>query len=365
MNLLYNFSSASVGKPSFFEMFLESQMMPSLKPAIEYIIEVFVQRYPSYYSLLNYTDEAFYTFLLILERHYLKHYDGSFAENFYGLKRAIVTSGTNDNPPPLRMKHKLSTLFFLVVLPYIKTKLDKLYTKLDNEHNRAANNNNTNTNTTAQQRHKIVRILCSILYSVYPYLVASYEGSLFIYQLLYMYGYSIYYDPFLHIQGLHVTRQTSRDKLLLALKLKQQEKHRKSLLKEKGKLVLIWLFLVDGVRKILDYTQYLLPITIFFFKFLEWWYNEPRFQQSTNDMTPPPPHPPKMSTTSSIKLPEDKSKCGLCKETRTNPSISISGFVFCYPCLHEYVNNHRECPITKQPMETEQIRKIYDDNDNL
>jgi hypothetical protein len=40
MNILFNFNPADVNRPSFFEMFLETQMMPSLKPALKYIFSV-------------------------------------------------------------------------------------------------------------------------------------------------------------------------------------------------------------------------------------------------------------------------------------------------------------------------------------
>jgi hypothetical protein len=74
---------------------------------------VVAQNNPRYLPLLNYSDEIFYAVVGVLERHYLKHYDGSFSENFYGLKREIVTKDGKKGPP-LQRKHKLWSLFFLV-----------------------------------------------------------------------------------------------------------------------------------------------------------------------------------------------------------------------------------------------------------
>src|SRR5690349_17027219 len=40
----------------------------------------------------------------------------------------------------------------------------------------------------------------------YPFINAVYEGSIFIYQLLYLYDYTSYFSPFHHLQGLTLKR---------------------------------------------------------------------------------------------------------------------------------------------------------------
>jgi len=126
MNILFNFNPADMNRPSFFEMFIETQMMPSLKPALKYIFSVLAQRVPRLNWCVQWIDEIFYAALFILERHYLRHYDGSFSENFYGLKRVPVNS-EGKKTGPLKSHHRKWSLFFLVVVPYLKDKLDKLY----------------------------------------------------------------------------------------------------------------------------------------------------------------------------------------------------------------------------------------------
>jgi hypothetical protein len=51
--------------------------------------------------------------------------DGSFSENFYGLRRAPVTA--DGKVPPLTSTQKQWSLFFLVVIPYLKDKADRWY----------------------------------------------------------------------------------------------------------------------------------------------------------------------------------------------------------------------------------------------
>jgi len=33
--------------------------------------------------------------------------------------------------------------------------------------------------------------------------------------------------------------------------------------------------------------------------------------------------------------------------------------VFCYPCIHAYVEAHGRCPVTLMPAELDDIRKLY------
>jgi hypothetical protein len=199
MNLLYNYNSGNPSQPSFIEMFLETQMIPSLKPALEWVIGILAQRYNRLYSALDYLDEIFYGVVFILERHYLKHYDGSFSENFYGLKRVIVTPD-GKTPPALRRLHKLWSLFFLVVVPYLKTKLDKYYQKtFGSERPREPT-------TEPNQAQKFFG-------HIYPFLTVVYEGLFFLYQILYMYDMTQYYTPLLHLQGL-VVKKISLDDMV-------------------------------------------------------------------------------------------------------------------------------------------------------
>jgi len=349
MNLLYNYNSGNTNQPSFIEMFLETQMIPSLKPALEWVMGIIAQRYNRLYPAMEYMDEIFYGVVFILERHYLKHYDGSFSENFYGLKRVIVTPD-GKTPPPLRRIHKLWSLFFLVVMPYLKTKLDKYY-----------------KNTFGTDRPRIEEDIevtgpKKLFGTIYPFLTVIYEGLFFLYQILYMYDMTEYYTPFLHLQGIVVKKISISDMVRQNFKSVQKLKEKQRAQQQLGFFLLLWHYLVDGFNSFLDYSQYLLPTAVFFFKFLEWWTNEPRFKQTTS-LLPPRPEPPKRAL-GGLPIPSDKKICPICKLPRTNPAMATSGFVYCYTCIFRYVEENNECPITKQPMTKDQIRKIYDE-DNL
>eukprot|EP01130_Rhizamoeba_saxonica_P018822 TRINITY_DN9562_c0_g1_i1.p1 TRINITY_DN9562_c0_g1~~TRINITY_DN9562_c0_g1_i1.p1 ORF type:complete len:350 (+),score=38.45 TRINITY_DN9562_c0_g1_i1:126-1052(+) len=307
---------------------------------MEYVLEVLGQRNERFNAAIEYSNEIFYLLVFILERHYLKHYDGSFAENFYGLKRSIVTRD-GKNGPPLQRRNKLICLFFLVFIPYIRSKFDAMFIKKFRQ--RYGN--------TSEEEMSLKEILFK---RIYPWIIAIYEGSFFVYQLLYMYQYTKYFTPFLHLQGLIVERISMHDMV------RQQKKTNMKLLeKEQINTILgriIW-YLSEGGRKILDYSRYILPMTIFIFKFLEWWYSEPRMVQQ--NAIPPPPGPP-ARVEGAYHIPEDPTVCAICGEERTNPASVPSGYVYCYPCIFEYVSEENRCPITYMSANVTQIRKIYE-----
>jgi peroxin-12 len=56
---------------------------------------------------------------------------------------------------------------------------------------------------------------------------------------------------------------------------------------------------------------------------------------------PPPPPAPKVSK-DGIPLPTDRTTCPIFLQKRTNPAMAaVSGYVFCYPCIFNYVSQVR------------------------
>jgi hypothetical protein len=99
------------------------------------VLQVLSDRHPWAFRAHAYKDETFALFLLFVEHHFLSRAHASFAENFYGLKRAIVISptatmaaaagGALPPVPPtadLSPKLKLGSLMALVLGPYLHSK---------------------------------------------------------------------------------------------------------------------------------------------------------------------------------------------------------------------------------------------------
>ncbi|PRP82606.1 hypothetical protein PROFUN_04911 [Planoprotostelium fungivorum] len=392
-------------RPSFFEMIAQQEMMPTLKPALRYIFSTLAARHPTMEWFANHNDEVFTFLLLLLENHHLKHYDASFAEYFYGLKRmrlvppplttptksrfqlssllpslmspkAPSTTSQQESlqaptPVPIGVSERRWGLFTAVAIPYIKSKMDNLYKEHFPMHQFSVREGLIADDDHPDNQHGLTRYLPpsfrrfiynALMYG-YPYFNAFYEASFFLYQLYYLYGSTNYYTPFLHAQGVTLQRLSIQQ---LDAQREGQQKRRNMRLKKLngGPLPRAWKLVVFLYDLVLDYSRWMLPITIFLFKFLEWWYTESRLRGGDSLPLPPPPQPPKIAR-KGLDVPTDKSLCPLCKEKRTNTtdrekSISIGGILFCYPCLYSHVRDHHDCPVTLKKMEIDQIRKIYD-----
>ena len=102
----------------------------------------------------------------------------------------------------------------------------------------------------------------------------------------------------------------------------------------------------------------LLPTSIFFLKFLEWWYASDFARQLSTKTAasielPPPvglkPPPPSSernrvhgdsSSRHLVRAPEDDSgRCPICEREIANPTAVQTGYVFCYPCVFRWVQD--------------------------
>eukprot|EP01133_Synstelium_polycarpum_P018137 gene18137-21678_t len=348
-------------------MFAQHQMMPTFKPAMKYIFT----RNSKFEFVVKYHDEFFYSLLLLLEYHYLKYYEGSFSENFYNLKRELFQSSRKTVPLLKRLWN-----------PQLQADVDdKEYKKgLETIQRRRTGNsmmyNLTNEETpdnAIKLRHKhpinalglldespqhpFIKVLRKIFLKLYPIISATYESSFFIYQLLYLYEYTDYYTPFLHMQKIILKRLTHEDINSHTEAVKTRRNERINMVRN-WPMPYLLTPIVKVLDSVLDYSKFILPASVFLFKSLEWWYSENRSSPPSLPI-PPPPSPPKRAPNGLIP-PADKSVCALCVRERTNPAICGSGFVFCYPCIHKYVQQHGKCPITFLPTGVEQLRKIYE-----
>jgi len=93
MEFMSDIAEMDEAKPSLFELLSESQLRELLEPSLRYLLAIATQRHPRYLlRILNRYDEVYALLMLLIERHYLKRWGGSFTENFYGLKRVRVTA---------------------------------------------------------------------------------------------------------------------------------------------------------------------------------------------------------------------------------------------------------------------------------
>lgn len=129
-----------------------------------------------------------------------------------------------------------------------------------------------------------------------------------------------------------------------------------------GLLAKLRRMLISSPRLLLDSLKILLPTAIFFIRFLEWWYSpsSPARSLAVSPQGPAVP-PPRMLPPHPRGLQIDGSKygeCGLCHGALANATAFPSGYVFCYRCAHDYIQEHGRCPVTLLPARVWQLRKI-------
>uniref|UniRef100_A0A1D1YUU7 Peroxisome biogenesis protein 12 n=1 Tax=Anthurium amnicola TaxID=1678845 RepID=A0A1D1YUU7_9ARAE len=382
-------------RPTFFEMAAAQQLPDSLRAALAYSLGVFALRRPFVHKILDYEDEFFGLLMLVLETHSLRTTDASFSESLYGLRRRTVNIASSKDKqkmdskqlqlPGLRKRQKVLSVAFLVVLPYLKSKLQSIYNKEREARLQASlwghddatlddtglyigqeEVSHAGTDVVGVESSRIAHIkrrLSAVIGASYPWIHASNEGLSFAYQLLYLLDATGFYNPGLHVLGVHVCRATGQELMDSSSRISRIRSHERERLRGPPWFKALQRLLLNCVYTTLDYAQTGLIAAVFFFKMMEWWYQsaEERMSAPTVFPPPPPPPPPKVAA-DGISLPPNRTLCPLCSQKRVNPSVvEVSGFVFCYSCIFKYISQYKRCPVTLTPATINQIRKLFHD----
>ncbi|KAL6966638.1 ubiquitin-protein ligase peroxin 12 [Sarracenia purpurea var. burkii] len=382
-------------RPTFFEMAAAQQLPSSLRAAITYSLGVLALRRPFLHKVLDYEDEFFALLMLVLETHSLRNTDASFSESLYGLRRRAVNirvkndisctdSGVRIQHSGLEKHQKILSVVFLVVLPYLKSKLHSIYNKEREARLRASlwgdgdetfNDSDyldggddsfvstSGSDVEASLGIYLKKRVQKIIGACYPWVHAGNEGLSFAYQLLYLLDATGFYSLGLHALGIHVCRATGQELMDTSSRISKIRSRERERLRGPPWLKAVQGALLSCTYTVLDYSQTGLIAAVFFFKMMEWWYQsaEERMSAPTVYPPPPPPPPPKIAR-EGIPLPPDRTICPLCSQKRANPSaLVVSGFVFCYACIFKYVSQYKRCPVTLMPATVEQIRRLFHD----
>ena len=381
-------------KPSLFELLSEQQLSSLLPPSLRYLLVVATHRHPRYLlRILNSFDELYALLSVLVERHYLTTYGGSFTENFYGLKRERVLRIKGGEVPraqigaaaQVRETLKLKTgdvwknIAVMVGLPYLKRKLDESYdvhiapqASLIMGSGPTYNRDELPSNATLRQ--KVVHFYKYFLRNIYPSVNAAYYFSLLLFNLLYLFDNTKYSSPWLWLIGTRIRRLGAADHHAIALanEPKPTEPGRP------GQGLSGILSPRTLYPRLLSSLRILLPTSIFALKFLEWWHQSDFSRQLSRkaaeglDLPPPitsglalarKPKAKPTETDDSEKRPAPKGDkpappiptgsllpiltvpppitsdlCPICLHPISNPAACQTGFVFDYPCIFKWVD---------------------------
>jgi peroxin-12 len=370
---------------------------------LRYLLAVATHRHPRYLlRILNSFDELYALIMTVVERHYLRTYGGSFTENFYGLKRERVLRVKGGEVPraqlgaaaqvretlKLRDSDVWRNLAVMVGLPYIKRKLDESYDIHAASHSVLGRGfqRDTPPPSNAKLKERFMYYYKWFLRKIYPSVNAAYYFALLAFNLAYLFDSSRYHSPFLWLIGTRIRRLGDADHK--AIELATQP--RPSPAPRPGQSSSIFHPRTIGRTigpRLLSSLRFLLPTSIFALKFLEWWHASDFARQlsrkaaeglelpppvisglsslskptsaigekSANEDEKPTPNTtsPPISSTSLLPIftvqpasQTDSSSCPICSNRIVSATASPYGFVYCYTCIHKWVEGNHDRQIT-------------------
>ncbi|XP_030041797.1 peroxisome assembly protein 12 [Microcaecilia unicolor] len=345
-------ASLSDERPSIFEVIAQDSLMIAVRPALQHIAKILAESNPQRYGTLwRWFDEIYSLLNLVLQQHFLAKTSASFSENFYSLKRIVL--GNHEGPHSLAnvglpKGNHWRSLLFLVLIPYLKVKLEKLVSRLREE-----------DDYSIQLPASPWKRFYKAFLAAYPFVNMAWEGWFLSQQLRYILGKAQHHSPLLTLAGVRLVRLTAEDIQAMEQRVASTAASQQSAHSLNNKLKRAVKRALGGVALSLSTG---LSVGVFFLQFLEWWYSSEN-QETIKSLSalplPPPPIHFDQETYSPL-LPKLKTVCPLCRKIRANDTaLSTSGYVFCYRCTYYYVKHHQRCPVTGYPTELQHLVKLY------
>lgn len=389
-----NASALDPDTPTLFELLSAKELDDLINPSIRFIITFYAQRHPRYLlRVANRFDEIYGLAMGLVEHYHLKNWNSSFTEKFYGLKRTNVlnTSALRAQyavPDLVQQRRRLTkrqiwgSLALLVVVPYVREKLDVKYEQLkgralvrsmDEERRRIKRD------TSIDVKSKVRFEIDYWFYKLYPMATSAHHLATLLLYLGFLFGKTSSHSVSDYLLGIKYSRMSNYDYVLD--QERSQPIQQLGELNEDGDVPLVGkLVNLFTTRKGLDVVQsgalqglsYALPTSMFLLKFLEWWSGSDlahrlmsKSRGVVEDSLPPPQSVPeadksedddsKIQETKGVIQVRDSSLCPLCGDPVTNPTVIESGIVFCYPCIYKHLESGDKesggyCPVTGQKL---------------
>ncbi|ODV98349.1 hypothetical protein PACTADRAFT_48126, partial [Pachysolen tannophilus NRRL Y-2460] len=346
-----------VDSPTLFEIISATQLEKLLSPSIRFIIVQYIQRFPNRYliRLINRFDEFNLIARGAIEYNFLKNWNSTFIEKFYGLKRVLGDNHYSGNLSEIPIDIKESrrrlkslqifiSLIEIVGLDYLKEKLDLLHDKIYSK----------------KLLNKELTSFENLFLTIYPVFKTSLLVLDLLFKVLYLSGNVKSPTLLTYLFKINYARLNTFDYQLNEKRvenyLNTNTPARKTIFRPPTLSQQVYLAILRTLKPakvlVLLLSNKIFPASIFLLKFLEWW-NSSDFASkfSTKDSIDKKFPPPKFKNLNSYK------NCPLCNKKITNPTVIETGFVFCYSCIHNYLNGlddneaeYGRCPVTGQTL---------------
>lgn len=335
--------------PTIFEIISSAQLESLLSPSLRYVLVHYASKYPYYLlGVANNFDELNLLLRGFIEWYFFKYWQGSFTENFYGLKRVAKTKLNDYNsskltqlvPGMIEKRRQLSTvqrwgsIFEVVGSTYIAEKLNYWYELWYPKY--ITNQLVIDVDSSLGDK---IRIKAKIWFvKWFPYIQSAIKLGNLLAMLTYLNGTTkspglISYLLNINFSRLNQYDYDKNDPL-------REKRHFPNRVSPPSTLEWVLSLLTRYGSRPLWRTITLVmgtifPVLIFALKFLEWW-NNSHFNEKLKKSDLPSLPPPKPLTKPQRVYRSGKT-CPLCKQEISNPAIIETGYVFCYSCIYQYL----------------------------
>uniref|UniRef100_H2YD37 Peroxisome assembly protein 12 n=1 Tax=Ciona savignyi TaxID=51511 RepID=H2YD37_CIOSA len=336
-------ASKTANLPSPFEVLAQDNLNDSVAPAMKHVVRVLAQYDPQNFAwCYGWFDELFAIANLFTQQHFLCKHNSTFAEYYYELQRLVPHKSNNKNPFQFKSKLCIKTLTVLVLLPYLKCKFQDFYLKVKEESDMTG--------------VKSLTKLKSAVFYIYPMMHGFWHSANLYYNFLFAIGKSDFPSPFY--------RMLNTKLIFLIVYDGCSYSHRNC-------LHVIFFFklyrLCDKIKICLHWKKVYLTtiltgsvhIGVFLLQFIDWWFMEEDAGDLKEVMAAPTISAPTNQPDTKIPVPPGKI-CPLCNRPRRNEATLLtSGYVFCYPCIYKYVEQHKRCPVTGYVTNFDHLIRIF------
>lgn len=315
-----NISSIQHRKPNIFELVAQESLVNHIHPALKSLCVYASKKNVRLFGpVLKWYEEVFFGTNFVLQYFYLKGFNSSFSEAFYGLKRIkAFTTNTKDQLPS---RVFTVSLFCLAVIPYMRQKISILMKRYEDEQFYQFEERRQ-AKVFALKAHKTIATVYEMLRLYY---IVSYTA-----------GFAKVHDPLLKISGVELIYQNRN--------MPGWKDIWRGLISSKTSTYKVTL------KLFLKLVASSLEIGAFFIQFLSWWYSD---ESKVGNLTKKPiPKPPHQNTRTVL--------CPICLRLRKNEVVLItSGYVYCYRCIKDYLDKKGKCPVTNLPSKSDNLVRIY------
>ncbi|KAH3668576.1 hypothetical protein OGAPHI_002330 [Ogataea philodendri] len=371
MDFYSNLDSRSLDRetPTLFEVISAKELEQLLSPSVRFVLIHYANRYPrQLIRLLNHFDELNLVVRGFIEYSILRNWNSTFIEKFYGIKRCNKlnlslrhgnheSSAKFDTIKRLKKTQIFASLAEIVLVPYLREKLDLLYDKLLPEYLLDKLKPKENTKDLIKYWFlKLYPSISSILKLINILIKVLFLSGKIKSTNLLQFLFNIQYSRLNQFD--HKLAEDRTAKFLKTTSSAPQTSRIRPVSLTESVADLYASVSYPFKRSFLVTSESILPVSIFLLKFLEWWNtSEINKNFGSSVVSTKTPQLPQLLNSDALKSEKVRSKlttstgdCPLCHEPIHNPAIIETGYVFCYKCIYTYLKEGDEdggkCPVT-------------------